>query len=184
MARRYRGECAGLMWRLERFPTYLHHRDCVRTFAGKERRAAGACLPLQASRRRPAGVLTQPLRGGPIVARCRVARRSRCFSIAPSSLLAPNQNRLRHGGADRSETALRLADPEADRRPYALANLLHRFTDIRLIPDGSAPVDGSGGLRRLCPSIPPPGWSLPGRSERRRVLSYLVRFVKNKVPLN
>lgn len=105
--------------RLERFPIDLHHRDCVRKAAGEEWREAGAAAPLQASRRRPAAFLAQPLRGGPILPRGGVPRQSRCTGIAPSSLLATNQNRLRHNGADRSETALAADSPTSVRTDCA-----------------------------------------------------------------
>src|SRR5258708_4265261 len=45
------------------------------------------------------GLLRATPRGGPLLAHCRVARRSRWQSIAPSSLLALGQNRLRHGAS-------------------------------------------------------------------------------------
>ena len=71
------------------------HRHRVRKPAGEARRAAGAGLPLQAMQRSPASFLTRPRRGGPLLAQRSVDRRSPCFSIAPSSLLAMGQNRLR-----------------------------------------------------------------------------------------
>ena len=42
----------------------------------------------------------QPLWGGPLLTDRCVARRSLCIGIAPFSLLALGQNRLRHGGAN------------------------------------------------------------------------------------
>jgi len=48
----------------------------------------------------------QPLRGGPLLARRSVPRRSLCVDMAPSSLLAPGQNRLRHGGSRYCHQAL------------------------------------------------------------------------------
>src|SRR3990167_6543410 len=47
---------------------------------------------------RPEDLHGQPPRGGPLLAQCRVDRRSQWRRIAPSSLLALGQNRLRHGG--------------------------------------------------------------------------------------
>lgn len=49
---------------------------------------------------KPAGSQGQPLWGGPLLTDCCVARQSLCISIAPSSLLALGQNRLRHGGVN------------------------------------------------------------------------------------
>ena len=46
----------------------------------------------------PRAFTGQPLRGGPLLAQCGVARQSQYARIAPSSLLALSQNRLRHGG--------------------------------------------------------------------------------------
>ena len=55
---------------------------------------------LATPRPRPRGVSrARPLRGGPILAHCSVTRQSRCGPIAPSSLLALDQNRLRHNAS-------------------------------------------------------------------------------------
>ena len=65
--------------------------------AGTSRRADR--LPEQAKPLCPKDFLRQPLRGGPLLPHRSVARRSPWTSMAPSSLLALGQNRLRHSGA-------------------------------------------------------------------------------------
>ena len=83
----------------EPFRPRLTHRDCPCVSAGKERRAVRVANPdkrRDAVRRASRG---NPTVTEPILAHCGVLRRSLCFGMAPSSLLALGQNRLRHGGS-------------------------------------------------------------------------------------
>lgn len=63
------------MFLLERFPTILGHRDCVRKSAGRSGAQQGPGAPASDATL-PAGFLTQSLRGGPNLAQCYVERAS------------------------------------------------------------------------------------------------------------
>ena len=87
----------------------LRHRDCRWRFFGKEGCAGRAGGP---SKRRDADRKTSSSnpQGGPVLADCCVARRLRCYNIAPFSLLALGQNRLRHDASIPSGQALSRRD--------------------------------------------------------------------------
>jgi hypothetical protein len=80
---------------LDPHSTTFAHRDHPEKIAGKERpeaRGASPCKCCNDVQRYSPG---DP-QGGPILTDYSVARRSRCESIAHSSLLVFDQNRLRH----------------------------------------------------------------------------------------